>query len=303
MVKWLIIALPLAANVCNALGAPTSATAPDFSEVEVITFDFYAALMDTEASLKENARPILAKDENGRNMTRKEVDDFVSAWAKQYSGYVGVVNALQRNEALEWDDKDLFKVMLNTTLQQSCMERHVVLRLDTKAALIESWKHLRPWQNTTRMLRALHAARTKDGQRRFRLAALSNADVEFLRGGCVDLEAEAGITFDAYLGCDGLGVGGVCLFKPEPAFYNQTKALVRNAGLSWQRKVLHVAGAQYDANGAKAFGLRTIWNANSTSPVFFDYTGTGKNVPEVILHEIGELPRVLGISDIPEVVV
>ncbi len=30
-------------------------------------------------------------------------------------------------------------------------------------------------------------------------------------------------------------------------------------------------------------------------PVLFDYTGTGRNVPDFILHDIGELPAVLGI--------
>eukprot|EP00929_Paragymnodinium_shiwhaense_P107334 TRINITY_DN7342_c0_g1_i1.p1 TRINITY_DN7342_c0_g1~~TRINITY_DN7342_c0_g1_i1.p1 ORF type:complete len:305 (-),score=54.16 TRINITY_DN7342_c0_g1_i1:179-1093(-) len=275
----------------------------DFSEVEVVTFDFYAALMDTGASLKDNAATILAANTNTKNLTRDEVDKFVGHWVSQYPGYVGVVNSLQQNTALAWGDKDLFKMMLNITLDFTCAEQALDLTLETKQKLIESWKHLRPWRNTAKMLKALHAARRPDGQRRFRLVALSNADFEFLQGGCADLEAEAGVKFDAYLGCDDLGVGGVCLFKPAPSFYNQTRSLLHNPGTDWKRKVLHVAGAPYDASGAKAFGLRTIWNSNRTAPLFFDYTGTGKNVPEVILHEIGELPKALGIQEISEVIV
>eukprot|EP00929_Paragymnodinium_shiwhaense_P107335 TRINITY_DN7342_c0_g2_i1.p1 TRINITY_DN7342_c0_g2~~TRINITY_DN7342_c0_g2_i1.p1 ORF type:complete len:305 (-),score=67.83 TRINITY_DN7342_c0_g2_i1:279-1193(-) len=283
--------------------AAEASESPDFSEVEVVTFDFYAALMDTVASLQDSAVTILAADTTTKDFTRSEVEKFVGHWASQYSGYVGVVNALQQNSALAWGDKDLFKMMLNITLEYSCAKQALDLKLETKQKLIESWKHLRPWQNTAKMLRALHAARKPDGQRRFRLAALSNADREFLQGGCADLEAEAGVKFDAYLGCDDLGVGGVCLFKPAPAFYNQTRSLLHNPGEDWKHKVLHVAGAPYDANGAKAFGLRTIWNSNSTNPLFFDYTGTGKNVPDVMLHEIGELPKVLGIKEVSEVIV
>lgn len=267
----------------------------DISKVEVVTFDFYAALMDTVESLKDGAAPILAADTGSKHMTRADTDEFVISWSSQYSGYVGVANTLQRNPDLEWGEKDLFRMMLNITLENTCAKASLTLQASTKHALIESWKKLRPWRNTSAALRALRAARAADGTPRFRLAALSNADAEFLRAGCAVLEAEAGVTFDAYFGCDGLGAKGVCLFKPEPIFYNQTMSLVEQPGQDWREKVLHVAGAQYDANGAKAFGFRTVWNSNSTRPVFFDYTGTGMNWPDAILHEIGELPSVLGL--------
>lgn len=275
--------------ICCAYEAP-----PDFSDVEVITFDFYAALMDTVASLKRNAVPIIGSDKISQTMNQTQVDALISGWAKQYSGYVGVVNALQHNEELQWGDKDLFKMMLSITLEHACATQDVNLSADTKKALVESWKHLKPWSNTAKMLRALKGMHRADGQPRFRLAVLSNADHEFLKAGCADLEAEANMTFDAYLGCDGLGVNDVCLFKPEPVFYGQVRTLITNPGDDWKRRVLHVAGAMYDANGAKAFGFRNIWNSNSSRPIFFDYTGTGKNTPDVILHEIGELPAVLG---------
>jgi len=269
----------------------------DFSEVEVVTFDFYAALMDTVASLQSQAVPILSADQVSQNMTRKDMDAFIKSWASQYSGYVGVVNALQHNNELQWADKDLFKMMLNITLEHTCIDKDLALQPSSKMALIDAWKHLRPWRQTVSTLQALHAARGIDGQPRFRLAALSNADYEFLRAGCRDLEVESGISFDAYLGCDGLGVAGLCLFKPEPAFYEQVRNLVLRPGYNWKHKVLHVAGAPYDANGARAFGFRTAWNANSSHPAFFDYTGTGTNVPDLILHDIGELPAALGLTD------
>lgn len=270
----------------------------DFSEVEVITFDFYAALMDTVASLQSQAVPILVADNVSQNMTRKEMETFIQAWAKQYSGYVGVVNALQHNHALQWADKDLFKMMLNITLEYTCIDKRIALQPKSKVALIDAWKHLRPWRQTVSTLQALRAARSIDGQPRFRLATLSNADHEFLKAGCHDLEVESGIYFDAYLGCDGLGAAGLCLFKPEPVFYEQVRSLVLRPDYNWKNKVLHVAGATYDANGAKAFGFRTAWNANDSRPVFFDYTGTGSNVPDVILHDIGELPAALGFTKV-----
>jgi 2-haloalkanoic acid dehalogenase type II len=267
----------------------------DISGIEVITFDFYAALMDTIRSLKENAVPILKADPATQNFTREEMGSFVQSWSYQYSSYVTIVDALQENPGLEWASKDLFKMMLNITLEFTCASQEVPLRQDSRHALTETWKNLRPWQNTARVLRALRAAKTASGEPRFRLAALSNGDYEFLRAGCAVLEAEAGVTFDAYFGCDGLGINGTCLFKPAPNFYLQAKALVKDPGADWKSKVLHVAGAPYDANGARAFGYKTVWNSNSTRPVYFDYTGTGKNVPDAVLHEIGELPSVLGV--------
>jgi len=265
-------------------------------DVEVITFDFYAALMDTVRSLKESAATILAADPSTQTLSRADSDGFVSSWAGRYSGYVGVVNALQQNEDLEWADKDLFRMMLNITLEHSCRLKKLPLQWETKRSLIESWKHLQPWSNTSETLRRLAAARRPDGSRRFKLVALSNADTEFLAAGCKVLEREAEFTFDAYLGCNGLGVGGVCLFKPAPGFYAQVRKLLPGSSEGdWKKKVLHVAGAEYDANGAKAFGFYTAWNANSTDPIFFDYTGTGRNVPDVILTEIGELPGALGL--------
>jgi len=233
---------------------PTPAQTPNFSRVEVITFDFYAALMDTVSSLQDNAIPILANDKRAANMSRAQTDEFVKSWAKQYSGYVGVVNALQRNVDLDWADKDLFKNMLHITLDYTCASQDLPLSAETRDALVETWKNLRPYRNTVRTLQTLRAAVAPSGAPRFRLATLSNADQTFLRAGCTVLEREMGFKFDAYLGCDGLGNAGVCLFKPEPAFYNQTRRLVEGAADDWKYRVLHVAGAAYDANGAKAFG-------------------------------------------------
>jgi len=291
---WLVVWASLLSLV---LSRHEPSVQPDFSEVEVVTFDFYAALMDTVVSLQSQAVPILIVDKVSQNMTREEMDTFVKAWAGQYSGYVGVVNALQHNQALQWADKDLFKMMLNITLEHTCMEKRLALQPRSKVALIDAWRHLRPWRRTVSTLQALRAARGADGQPRFQLATLSNADHEFLKAGCHDLEVESGISFDAYLGCDGLGVAGLSLFKPEPVFYEQIRNLVLRPDYNWKNKVLHVAGAPYDANGAKAFGFRTAWNANSSRPVFFDYTGTGSNVPDVILHDIGELPAALGLTE------
>lgn len=257
----------------------------DLSGVKVITFDFYAALMNTVSSLKEYAWPVIIQDPVTRSWTQSQSDSFITDWASEYSSYVGIVNALQHNANLEWADKDLFKVMLHSTLEHTRASRKLAISNTTMEALVQTWKKLKPWPNTISVLQALRATG------RFTLALLSNGDAEFLRAAAVALPP-----VDAVLGCDGLGVGGVCLFKPDPAFYNQVRQLLPDeSDDEWKSKVLHVAGAEYDAAGSKAFGFHTAWNSMEADPVLFDYTGTGRNVPDFILHDIGELLAVLGI--------
>lgn len=288
MLQWRCLLLALASR--TAVGAHKGGV-PDFAGVKVITFDFYAALMNTTGSLRENGREILAQDPATDRWSPTQADAFVMAWEKQYSSYVGIVNALQRNAGLHWAEADLFKVMLHTTLNYTCASQKVALSASTREALAQAWKNLKPWPNTLAVLQTLRSTG------RFKLALLSNGDAEFLHAAAAALPA-----MDAEFGGDGLGVGGVSLFKPEPELYHQVRSLLPDEPEDqWKNKVLHVAGAPYDASGSKAFGFHTAWNSMQADPAFLDYTGTGQNVPDVVLHDIGELPRTLGIeADIGE---
>lgn len=243
----------------------------DLSQVKLITFDVFAALMDLFTSLKRNVHticdPILPK---------AKVDNLIQAWVSQYAYTTSLLGALSRNQGAKFANPNLFQQMLNHTLHQAMSNVAVILPNAIQVQLLSSWSDLIPWPKTGWVLSKLRNMTNADGTPRFKFATLSNGDDATLQNASRIFALTDNFKFDYILGYSGCGT-----FKPNPEMYAQVEKLGYH-----KLEVLHVAGAYYDALGAKMYGLWTAWLGKANQ--FDNITGNRANLPDYYLDDLSD---------------
>jgi len=231
----------------------------DASNITLITFDVFAALMDTSSSLTVSTAQILPR------LSSDEVDTFVNTWLSDYGSYAGQIF-----------DEDItgpqpFQWMLNTTLTQINVDMSLDLSQYEFESLIDAWGDLTPWPGTTATLGKMAAAN-------FTLAPLSNGDSGTLATAMKVFNPM--VTFGFIFSSDFPNAGS---FKPDYRMYAQVPKLSEINPLNY----LHVAGAPSDARGAREYGIYSALVYNHPIP--------GQYYPCFVLNNITDLLNIFGI--------
>lgn len=229
----------------------------DPSKITLVTFDVFAALMDTPTSLTKSVSFILPR------LSPPEVDQFVNSWLSAYGSYAGTVF----NESVTGQQP--FQWMLNTTLIQIDHDMSLNLTSEESGALVAAWGDLIPWPATTETLTQIYSAN-------FSVAPLSNGDSGTLANAVSVFYPSVVMSY--IFSSDFPSAGS---FKPNYRMYEQVLA---GSGRDIHQ-VLHVAGAPQDAYGARDYGLFSALVYNKPIP--------GPNKPCFVFQNITELTAVL----------
>jgi len=254
--RFFALAVVLATVAPGTLGLNCSSFDPQ--QIKIITFDTFAALMATEASLSTNIQTLLPE------LNASAVQAFVQDWVGVYGSYFGTSfnPATQAPEPFTWVIRTgLVEVLTNFGLITQYPVGSSVFEL-----LAVSWAHLTPWPNTAKVLRLL--------QSKYLVAALSNGDHDTLVTATSAFFPEvqlAGVYSSDY---------PVGVFKPLPGIYEQ---VANEYGFG---SVLHVAGSSVDAWGARSYGIYAALLGEAPQP--------GPQ-PCFLLKDITYLPAVMGL--------
>lgn len=252
----------------------------DFSNIKLITFDLFTTLMDTRTAIRNNVRRTAMPF-----LTQNQCDRLANAWVLFFKQYGMEYNSLLKNKGAHFPIDNPFQLViqvgLNTTLGDlRAPELHPLV----KTELLKAWRNLVPWERTGWVLSQLRNMTLLDGTtRRFKLGVLSNGDRETMEDACKIFEKDDNFKFDYMIGSSDSG-----LFKPEPQFY---EVIEKKFGFK-RHEVLHVAGARYDALGAKVYGYRVAWNFGNLAN-FVNLMGLKEYEPDVILSNLQELLSIL----------
>ena len=188
----------------------------------LVTFDAYTALVDCERGL------VAALQE----VARGDAPALARAWRAKQLEYAQLSNSLAR-------ERIAFRVVTRRALDYTLARAGLDVSEAQRTELEGAWDELPPWPEAKATLSQLAA-------RGYRLAILSNGDVEMLRalvrGWDVPLE---------FLGADQAGH-----YKPHPSVYALPERIL---GVE-RDAVLHVAGSGNDVLGARLAGLRCAWS-------------------------------------------
>lgn len=232
----------------------------DPKEIKMITFDTFAALMQTPESLLANLGYLLPQ------LTPDQVTNFTIGMIDTYGDYFGLTfdPATQQPEPFPW----VINLAVTQQLEAFGLNTTILPGSPTFQALTQTWSQLTPWPQTLETLQLLQA----NG---YLVAPLSNGDAETLINATNIFRPQV-VMNEIYSSDYPIGA-----FKPLPAMYAQ---LANQWGIE---HVLHVAGSAIDAFGARSYGL---YNA-----LLRDTPQEGPQ-PCWTLANITMLPAVLGIS-------
>ena len=189
----------------------------------LVTFDAYTALVDCERGLMAALESVIPAS---------PVIPLARAWRAKQLEYAQLSNSLARGHIP-------FRVVTRRALDYT-LARAGIAASDAQRAVLEgAWDELPPWPEARATLSQLAA-------RGYRLAILSNGDVEMLRA----LVGGWGVALEI-LGCDQAGH-----YKPHPSVYALPQRVL---GVD-PSLVLHVAGSGNDVLGARLAGLRCAWS-------------------------------------------
>lgn len=197
----------------------------------LVTFDFYTALVDYEATVV----PALAALLDGKG----DAADVARAWRAKQLEWALLSNSLSRGRIpfRECTRRALVHVLARLRIRPSDVD---------VARLVRLWDRPTPWPEAS-------AALAEVKSRGYAIALLSNGDEAMLRTG-----AEAfGVEFEHILASDQAG-----FYKPHPGMYALPAVRL---GMSLD-DVLHVAGSGNDAMGARLAGLRCAWSNRKAEP-------------------------------------
>jgi 2-haloacid dehalogenase len=198
---------------------------------QLVTFDFYTALVDCHATIVPALRRTLSEAVDAADLGRE--------WRTKQLEWTQLSNSLGR-------DRIPFRECTQLAL------RHVLARHRIRAGesdigiLVAAWDCLSPWPEAVATLRTLKA-------RGYSIAILSNGDEAMLRSGAAAFD----VAFDHVFASDQAGH-----YKPHPSMYALPTT---RAGIA-TRDVLHVAGSGNDVLGAKLAGLRCAWSNRPGEP-------------------------------------
>jgi FMN phosphatase YigB (HAD superfamily) len=223
-----------------------------------VTFDVFAALMQTEASLTAGVAGVL-----GARANASTVAQLVDGWLGYYGSYMvagrDLFNAsTQGPEPFQW----VIRGGLEALLAQLALP--VAPGSAAFEALCECWGDLVPFANTSATLALLGS--------RVLVAALSNGDEGTLRNATRIFQPPLHATYSS-----DYPVGA---FKPNARIYEQ---VVAEFGAD---AVLHVAGSPVDAWGARSYGIYSAF-LHEEAPL------PGPQ-PCWLLGDISEVPGILG---------
>ncbi|KAL0477698.1 haloacid dehalogenase [Acrasis kona] len=249
------------------------------TEIKVISFDVFGALMNLDKSLIRNIHNIV-----GDYITDSQVEALADEWAEHYGNTFWQYNSIIKNPAVKPADPNLFRLMLETGLHHILKKMNISEKIprELQAKLHQCWGDLIPWENTGETLKFIHSLKNKDGSRRFKLSILSNGDRETLVNASKIFKTQFGFEFDYILGFSDAGI-----FKPEPNFYK----VVEDQGYK-KEEVLHVAGSQFDAIGSKSYGYKSAWNFGDRSE-YVNLLGQKQFDIDFYLKDLSDLKKLL----------
>ena len=193
-------------------------------QVQLITFDAYAALADYRSS-------VLPAVEAVAEIGIERAPDFLELWRTRQLAAAALSNALER-------ERIPFRECTALALDYALHRFGVEVDPARRDALVRAWYPLDPWPEADEVLSELKS-------RGHHLAILSNGDRDMLEA----IAARLDTPMDHIFSSEQCGV-----YKPHPDIY----ALPRRAlGIS---DYLHVAGSGNDVVGARAAGVRCYWS-------------------------------------------
>jgi 2-haloacid dehalogenase len=230
-----------AAFPAAAGGGEADCSTFDARAIKLVSFDVFAALMDTPGSLLTSVAPILARF--GVDGHDPRLQQFVEGMLDGYSGYAN--HTFSRAET---GGDEPFQYVTNTSLVALIHSMQLPIPVDSPSFvdLLACWSQLQPWPGVASTLAVVANAGIQ-------VAPLSNGAAFILKQAWIS--AFPAIPLHSVFSSD----WPVGAFKPQPAMYQQ---LLTNTGLA-PSQVLHVAGAPIDAQGGRQAGVYTAlaWNA------------------------------------------
>eukprot|EP00759_Apiculatamorpha_spiralis_P005551 PhF_6_TR13360/c0_g1_i1/m.21162/K01560/E3.8.1.2; 2-haloacid dehalogenase len=211
-------------------------------QIKLVTFDVFAALMDLYTSLNRDIPQVAPF------LTPHQSTKFVNHMVEIYASYAD--HAFTKTET---HGLNPFDYVGNLSLTQIAKSLNLTTRIYPGApvwnALLATWGNLIPWNGTFDVLRRLHKAG-------YLIAPLSNGGAQTLRNATSIFAPEVPM-FNIFSSDWPVGA-----FKPQPAMYAQVFSRT-NFSI---HQVLHVAGADIDGSGARAFGMYSALLHNPTAP-------------------------------------
>jgi len=232
------------------------------SQIKLITFDVFAALMSTQTSIETNIRMILP------TLPNSNVTAFANNWINDYGSNAGQVfnNQTQLPQP--------FTYVIRTSLISILTKQNLISLYPPGSNIFETllnycWSHLTPWSNTLNTLEIL--------SKYYLIGALSNGDTVTLRN--ITNIFLPTVSF-SYIFSSDYPIGA---FKPNIRIYNQLLQVGFNIN-----EIVHIAGSATDASGARAAGL--------FGGLLRDSPSGGVNKPCFSFPDITYLPAFFNIS-------
>lgn len=199
--------------------------------VRLVTFDFYTALVDYQATIVPALRRALGAAADATLLAR--------AWRAKQLEWTQLSNSLSRARIP-------FRECTRLALVHVLARHRIDVTEPDVEALVAAWDRLAPWPEAAATVATIRA-------RGYAVAILSNGDEAMLRSGAAAFD----VAFDHVFASDQAGC-----YKPHPAMYALPAS---RAGIT-ARDVLHVAGSGNDVLGAKLAGLRCVWSNRAGEP-------------------------------------
>lgn len=197
----------------------------------LVTFDFYTALVDYEATIIPALQRVFGDTLDASAVAR--------AWRSKQLEWTQWSNSLARGRIP-------FRECTRRALVHVLARHGIAVRGFILHDLVAAWDRLVPWPEAASTLAAVKS-------RGYATAVLSNGDEAMLESGACVFD----VAFDHILASDRAGY-----YKPHPAVYALPTSELGIAASD----VLHVAGSGVDAMGAKLAGLRCAWSNRAGDP-------------------------------------
>ena len=204
---------------CNSL---------NISQLHLLTFDLFGALMKTEESLHDNIAEILP------TLSKNDINIFTQLWLDAYvSNFGKTFPPSLTHQPFRW----IIQTSLIDILSKFGLSNLIPEGSQIFNSLLSTWANLKPKDGTIEVLTKL--------SKKYQLALLSNGDQETLESAIRIFPSSVNISLifssDYPVNC----------LKPCSQMYAQ--ALDSVSGNINQ--VLHVAGSAFDTHGALSFGI------------------------------------------------
>ncbi|MEM7405009.1 MAG: haloacid dehalogenase type II [Pseudomonadota bacterium] len=211
------------------------------SNVKLVTFDVYMALVDIQGGLTETVAAALS-------LPADTAGSFVTEWRAAQMLRAASSNSLARGHTR-------FRDCTRMALRSVAGRRGIDLSETDAENLVRAWDRLPPWPEADAALAEVKALGVGIG-------ILSNGDPDMLAA----IAAQFETPFDHILSAATAGQ-----YKPHPAVYALPETIL---GLD-RNATVHVAGSANDVLGARAYGMPCIWsNRRHDAPLDVDFAAT-----------------------------